>query len=205
MPGCPPLPGPRHPGVDGPGRDPGPEHRSGARRAVGPPGAVAAAIGPRRPPGRPGCAGGARGAAGPSRLVAADGRRLRFADDLPATTGGAQARMERLLRSIDGYLARRGGEGAQARPSARAVHGGSRPGRARRLARHRHRDLGDRLPARPTLARLPVPGPARRDRPPPRRDQRPRPLRARPEIPAPPQFHLRRRRRKRRPVRGRPH
>ena len=45
-------------------------------------------------------------------LVAADGRRLRFADDLPATIAGAQARMERLLRTIDGYLAHRGGEGA---------------------------------------------------------------------------------------------
>jgi putative flavoprotein involved in K+ transport len=46
------------------------------------------------------------------RLVAADGHRLSFADDLPATIGGAQARMERLLRTIDGYLARRGGEDA---------------------------------------------------------------------------------------------
>jgi putative flavoprotein involved in K+ transport len=46
------------------------------------------------------------------RLVAADGRRLSFADDLPATITGAQARMERLLGSIDGYLARRGGEDA---------------------------------------------------------------------------------------------
>jgi putative flavoprotein involved in K+ transport len=54
-------------------------------------------------------AGGVRLA---GRLVAADGRRLRFADDLPATIGGAQARMERLLRTIDGYLAHRGGEDA---------------------------------------------------------------------------------------------
>jgi putative flavoprotein involved in K+ transport len=54
-------------------------------------------------------AGGVRLA---GRLVAADGRRLSFADDLPATIGGAQARMERLMRTIDGYLARRGGEGA---------------------------------------------------------------------------------------------
>lgn len=54
-------------------------------------------------------AGGVRLA---GRLVAADGRRLSFADDLPATIGGAQARMERLLRTIDGYLARRGGEDA---------------------------------------------------------------------------------------------
>jgi putative flavoprotein involved in K+ transport len=46
------------------------------------------------------------------RLVAADGQRLSFADDLPATIGGAQARMERVLRTIDGYLARGGGEGA---------------------------------------------------------------------------------------------
>jgi len=54
-------------------------------------------------------AGGVRLA---GRLVAADGQRLSFADDLPATIGGAQARMERLMRTIDGYLARRGGEGA---------------------------------------------------------------------------------------------
>jgi putative flavoprotein involved in K+ transport len=54
-------------------------------------------------------AGGVRLA---GRLVAADGHRLRFADDLPATIAGAQARMERLLRTIDGYLAHRGGEGA---------------------------------------------------------------------------------------------
>jgi len=54
-------------------------------------------------------AGGVRLA---GRLVAADGCRMGFADDLPATIGGAQARMERLLRTIDGYLARRGGEDA---------------------------------------------------------------------------------------------
>ena len=54
----------------------------------------------------------ARGVRLAGRLVAADGRRLRFADDLPATIAGAQARMERLLRTIDGYLAHRGGEGA---------------------------------------------------------------------------------------------
>src|SRR5215470_7852398 len=54
----------------------------------------------------------ARGVRLAGRLVAADGPRLRFADDLPATIGGAQARMERLLHSIDGYLARRGGEDA---------------------------------------------------------------------------------------------
>jgi putative flavoprotein involved in K+ transport len=54
-------------------------------------------------------AGGVRLA---GRLEAADGQRLSFTDDLPATIGGAQARMERLLRTIDGYLARRGGEGA---------------------------------------------------------------------------------------------
>jgi putative flavoprotein involved in K+ transport len=54
----------------------------------------------------------ARGVRLAGRLVAADGRRLRFAGDLPATIAGAQARMERLLRTIDGYLAHRGGEGA---------------------------------------------------------------------------------------------
>jgi putative flavoprotein involved in K+ transport len=54
-------------------------------------------------------AGGVRLA---GRLVAADGRRLSFADDLPATIGGAQARMDRLLRTIDGYIIHSGGEGA---------------------------------------------------------------------------------------------
>lgn len=44
------------------------------------------------------------------RLVAADGRRLSFSDDLPATTAAAQARMERLLRSIDACIARGGGD-----------------------------------------------------------------------------------------------
>ncbi|HYY18117.1 MAG TPA: NAD(P)-binding domain-containing protein [Streptosporangiaceae bacterium] len=53
-------------------------------------------------------AGGVRLA---GRLVAADGQRLSFADDLPTTIGGAQARMERLLRTIDGYIAHSGGEG----------------------------------------------------------------------------------------------
>ena len=43
-------------------------------------------------------------------LVAADGRRLSFSDDLPATTAAAQARMERLLRSIDACIARGGGD-----------------------------------------------------------------------------------------------
>ena len=44
------------------------------------------------------------------RLVAADGRRLSFADDLPATTGAAQARMERLLRTIDAHVTHSGEE-----------------------------------------------------------------------------------------------
>jgi putative flavoprotein involved in K+ transport len=42
------------------------------------------------------------------RLVAADGRRLSFAADLPATISAAQARMERLLGSIDSHIARSG-------------------------------------------------------------------------------------------------
>jgi putative flavoprotein involved in K+ transport len=54
-------------------------------------------------------AGGVRLA---GRLAAADGRRLSFADDLPASTGAAHARMERLLRTIDRYITRSGGEGA---------------------------------------------------------------------------------------------
>ena len=106
FPGTAPLPGPRHSLVDGPRRDPRPDHRSDARRTVGPPGAVASAVRPQRLPGLPGGARGGRGDAG--RLVAADGRQLSFADDLPATIGGAQARMERLLRTIDGYIAHNG-------------------------------------------------------------------------------------------------
>jgi putative flavoprotein involved in K+ transport len=42
------------------------------------------------------------------RLTGASGRWLSFADDLPATTATAQARMERLLRSIDAYITRSG-------------------------------------------------------------------------------------------------
>jgi putative flavoprotein involved in K+ transport len=53
-------------------------------------------------------AGGVRLA---GRLAAADGRRLSFADDLPASTVAAQAQMERLLRTIDGYIDH-SGEGA---------------------------------------------------------------------------------------------
>jgi putative flavoprotein involved in K+ transport len=53
----------------------------------------------------------ARGGTLAGRLVAADGRRLSFAGDLPATIGAAQGRMERLLRTIDAYIARRGGDG----------------------------------------------------------------------------------------------
>ena len=47
--------------------------------------------------------------AGP--LVAADGRRLSFADDLPATISAAQGRMERLLRTIDAYIVHTGRDG----------------------------------------------------------------------------------------------
>jgi putative flavoprotein involved in K+ transport len=50
----------------------------------------------------------ARGVTLAGRLVAADGRSLTFADDLPATTATAQARMERLLRSIDAYITHSG-------------------------------------------------------------------------------------------------
>jgi len=39
------------------------------------------------------------------RLAAADGWSVTFADDLPVTTGAAQARMERLLRSIEAFIA----------------------------------------------------------------------------------------------------
>jgi putative flavoprotein involved in K+ transport len=43
------------------------------------------------------------------RLAAADGRQLSFSADLPATTCAAQARMERLLQSIDALIAHGGG------------------------------------------------------------------------------------------------
>jgi putative flavoprotein involved in K+ transport len=51
----------------------------------------------------------ARGVTLAGRLVAADGRRLSFADDLPASINAAQGRMERMLRTIDAYIARSGG------------------------------------------------------------------------------------------------
>jgi putative flavoprotein involved in K+ transport len=47
----------------------------------------------------------ARGVMLAGRLVAADGWSVAFADDLPATTGAAQAKMERLLRSIEAFIA----------------------------------------------------------------------------------------------------
>ena len=83
---------------------------------IGPFGAVAAAIGPR---GRRVDleALTARGVRLAGRLAGASGRWLRFADDLPATIAAAQARMERLLRSIDGYIAH----------SGRRAHEPSRP------------------------------------------------------------------------------
>ena len=67
FPGTAPLPGPRHSLVAGPRRDPRPDHRSDARRTVGPPGAVASAVRPQRLPGRPGGARGGRGDAGRPR------------------------------------------------------------------------------------------------------------------------------------------
>jgi putative flavoprotein involved in K+ transport len=51
-----------------------------------------------------------RGVVLAGRLAAADGWSAAFAGDLPATTGAAQARMERLLRSIDDYISRCGGQ-----------------------------------------------------------------------------------------------
>jgi putative flavoprotein involved in K+ transport len=47
----------------------------------------------------------ARGVMLAGRLAAADGWSVTFADDLPATTGAAQARMERLLPSIEALIA----------------------------------------------------------------------------------------------------
>ena len=139
-------------------------------------------------------------------LVAADGRQLSFADDLPATIGGAQARMERLLRTIDGYIAHNGRDEctgpAEPPPPPAAAVGPVRLDLGR--AGIAHRDLGDRLPAGLSLAAGSRAGPVRRDRPPPRRDRCSWPLRAGSEVPVPPQFHLRRRRRTRRAVRGRP-
>ena len=53
----------------------------------------------------------ARGVTLAGRLAAADGRRLSFADDLPASISAAQGRMERMLRTIDAYIARSGDAG----------------------------------------------------------------------------------------------
>jgi putative flavoprotein involved in K+ transport len=47
----------------------------------------------------------ARGVILAGRLATADGWSVAFADDLAATTGAAQARMERLLRTIEVYIA----------------------------------------------------------------------------------------------------
>jgi putative flavoprotein involved in K+ transport len=68
----------------------------------------------------------ARGVTLAGRLIAADGQRLSFADDLPASITAAQGRMERMLRTIDAYISRSGGdEGTSpadpAPPSAAAV------------------------------------------------------------------------------------
>jgi putative flavoprotein involved in K+ transport len=52
----------------------------------------------------------ARGVTLAGRLIAADGQRLSFADDLPASINAAQGRMERLLRTIDAYISRNGGD-----------------------------------------------------------------------------------------------
>jgi len=53
----------------------------------------------------------ARGVTLAGRLVAADGQRLSFADDLPASINAAQRRLERMLRTIDAYVSRSGDEG----------------------------------------------------------------------------------------------
>src|SRR5215467_8668823 len=50
----------------------------------------------------------ARGVTLAGRLAAVDGRRLTFAGDLPAAIRAAQGRMERMLRTIDAYISRRG-------------------------------------------------------------------------------------------------
>jgi putative flavoprotein involved in K+ transport len=52
----------------------------------------------------------ARGVTLAGRLVAADGQRLSFAGDLPASINAAQGRMERMLRTIDAYISRNGGD-----------------------------------------------------------------------------------------------
>src|SRR5262249_19025995 len=52
----------------------------------------------------------ARGVTLAGRLVAANGHRLSFAGDLPASINEAQRRMERLLRTIDAYIAHNGGD-----------------------------------------------------------------------------------------------
>ena len=59
---------------------------------------------------------GARGVVLAGRLTAADGWSVAFADDLPATTSAAQARMDRLLRSVDAFIANGSGANATADP-----------------------------------------------------------------------------------------
>jgi putative flavoprotein involved in K+ transport len=58
----------------------------------------------------------ARGVTLAGRLVAADGHRLSFADDLPASISAAQERMERMLRTIDAYICRSGERAGPADP-----------------------------------------------------------------------------------------
>ena len=69
----------------------------------------------------------ARGVILAGRLAAADGWSVAFAADLPATTSAAQARMERLLRSIDTFIGNGGAdEGADPLPAFTAPPGPAR-------------------------------------------------------------------------------
>jgi putative flavoprotein involved in K+ transport len=65
----------------------------------------------------------ARGVVLAGRLAAADGWSVAFADDLPATTSAAQARMGRLLRSIDAFIAN--GSGAKGTANGSIANGSS--------------------------------------------------------------------------------
>ena len=120
------------------------------------------------------------------RLVGIDGTAVRFADDLPATSAAADARMERVLDDIDGFIDERGLDrevlprrSLPRAPPSRRRHRARPPTR-----RHRHGHLGDRLRAGLPVAPRPGAGPPGRDPPAPRRDVRARPLRARAALPA---------------------
>ena len=97
----------------------------------------------------------ARGVAVVGRLTGLEGERASFADDLIASTVAADLKLAMLLRRID-RAAPPGTDRRAAVPAALAgVLRRHRPHRRPAPGRHRHRDLGDRVPPSLRLARCP--------------------------------------------------